>query len=50
MGRLAVDQPFKEQGLGGALLADALDYLSNGRQARSPHGVQTRAGFEQKRD
>jgi len=30
MGRLAVDQAFKEQGLGGALLADALD-----RAARS---------------
>ena len=25
MGRLAFDQAFKEQGLGGALLADALD-------------------------
>ena len=30
MGRLAVDQEFKGQGLGGALLADALD-----RAARS---------------
>lgn len=30
MGRLAVDQAFKGQGLGGALLADALD-----RAARS---------------
>jgi ribosomal protein S18 acetylase RimI-like enzyme len=30
MGRLAVDQPFKGQGLGAALLADALD-----RAARS---------------
>lgn len=30
MGRLAVDQAFKQQGLGGALLADALD-----RSARS---------------
>ena len=29
MGRLAVDQNFKGQGLGGALLADALDRAAN---------------------
>jgi len=28
MGRLAVDQAFKGQGLGGALLADALDHAA----------------------
>ncbi|MBU6503748.1 MAG: GNAT family N-acetyltransferase [Burkholderiales bacterium] len=33
MGRLAVDQAFKGQGLGGALLADALDRAANSQIA-----------------
>ncbi|NMG54275.1 GNAT family N-acetyltransferase [Aromatoleum aromaticum] len=33
MGRLAVDQAFKGQGLGGALLADALDRAANSKIA-----------------